>query len=572
MLHRGFWLPVFSALVMACTPAGAPPQRDGAAPGQPISGPKALTIGLSDQPLNMATLFAGGAGISAGSSSAGDLFHMVHQRLAVNDHLGQSHPELATELPSQEKGSWVVRPDGTMQTTYRIHPGVTWHDGAVLTTSDLVLAWRMTLDPELPISQQSVARQIARLETPDDTTLVIDWARIYVFANAIIEDDLGPFPSHILGPLYEREKQAVAVSPYWTREFIGVGPYRLAEWEPGSHLVLKAYDRFFRGRPKIDTLTFRIIDNEATALANMLAGTIDGGVQDLLGFRGSLTLRDEWTREGHPPVFIQQNTHWRRLGVQFRVPDPLEITDARVRRALYHGVDRPGMVDALYDGLATVADSFIAPDDVKWDWVKDVVARYPYDPRRSIELLAEVGWRKGPDGAIVNAAGEGVTIGVWTTGGQASEGTIVADNWKSLGVNTDLLVLSPAQSQDSRFRVSYPSFALAQYPISYEFNVINLRAANCPSEQTQFRGNNRGCFRDADNERLIEAISLAIDPAQQRPLYRDLARLHSEALPELPLYFNVAVTVFRQGVVGVMGSGRPRGGLGWNVMDWDVVS
>jgi len=69
----------------------------------------------------------------------------------------------------------------------------------------------------VPISQQSVARQISDVTAPDDHTLVIDWKATYPFANAIIEDDLGPFPTHIFSAVYPASKERVAQMPYWTR-------------------------------------------------------------------------------------------------------------------------------------------------------------------------------------------------------------------------------------------------------------------------------------------------------------------------------------------------------------------
>jgi ABC-type oligopeptide transport system substrate-binding subunit len=132
------------------------------------------------------------------------------------------------------------------------------------------------------------------------------------------------------------------------------------------------------------------------------------------------------------------------------------------------------------------------------------------------------------------------------------------------------LVLSPAQNRDDRFRVSYPSFSVATFPPSFEFTVRHLHSTNCPGEASRWRGNNRGCYQDAENDRLIEALDLAINPGEQQRLYRELARLRSEQLPELPLYFVINLTVFREGVTGVKGVARPRGGLGWNVLEWDV--
>ncbi|HEY3117434.1 MAG TPA: ABC transporter substrate-binding protein [Chloroflexota bacterium] len=555
----------------ACGPSAPQSSAGGPDKPSPQSQPKILRIGLPDEPHNLATIFSGaGAGFSAGSSSASDLYHIVHQRLVVNDEKGNSEPELATELPSQERGTWVVRPDGTMQTIYRIRPGVTWQDGQPLTAGDFVFAWTLSLDKELPISQGTLARQVSRIDTPDDHTLVMEWSRVYPFANAIIEDDFGPFAEHILGPVYRSEKQAVPASGYWTRDFIGVGPYRVVDWQPGSGLTVRAYEAFYGGRPKLDTIVFQIIENPATAMANMLADTIDGVVPGTLNLEGASAIKREWQQAGKPPLFITQSIHWKRLGTQFRVPDPTDILDPRVRQGLMHAIDRAGMVDAMFGGYGTPADTFVPPDLTQWDWVKDSTTRYPYDPRRAQELLTSYGWRKGADGTFVNSAGAPVKIALWATAGSTEDVVIVGDNWKSIGVNVEQVVLSPAQSQNSEFRVSYPSFALASYPISFEFGPLNLKSSNCPSPDSQWKGNNRGCFKDAENDRLIEALSVAIPAADQQRLYGQIAKYQSDLLPELPLYFDVNFILFRPGVTGIRGSSMPRSGLGWNVLDWDV--
>src|SRR5205823_4256961 len=109
----------------------------------------------------------------------------------------------------------------------------------------------------------------------DDYALVIEWANLYASANAIINDDLGPMPVHLLKSSYEADKDQFWRSPYWTREFVGVGPYQMVEWLPGSHIQLEAYDRFYAGRAKIDRITLRFVSSVETMIANLLAGTAD---------------------------------------------------------------------------------------------------------------------------------------------------------------------------------------------------------------------------------------------------------------------------------------------------------
>src|SRR5581483_1452131 len=113
-----------------------------------------------------------------GTTGGGDLKLAVHQRLATYDDRGELLPALAADLPSEEKGTWVVRPDGTMQVTYKLRPGITWHDGTPLTSQDFAFSWVVTSDPDIPMSTR-LSTQIRRVDTPDQQTIVYEWASTY---------------------------------------------------------------------------------------------------------------------------------------------------------------------------------------------------------------------------------------------------------------------------------------------------------------------------------------------------------------------------------------------------------
>lgn len=515
-------------------------------------------------------------GGDVGGTPAGRIEDALHQHLMTYDHRGEVRPMLVTELPSQSKGTWVVRPDGTMQTTYRLRGGVTWHDGAAFTAQDVAFAWMLAVDPELPVEARSVASRITRIDTPDEHTVVLEWARIYPLADAIVDWDLGPLPIHLLEPTYRTDKEQFQRLPYWNREFIGLGPYLLQEWELGSHLVVRAFDGYFRGRAKIDTITFRFIANEPTVVANLLAGTVDGQFR-AISFNQAMFVKEEWERAGRRPVAIGQPTTWRVMEVQyrdaFREPYMRDLRDAQVRRALLYAIDREAMVGHLYQGQAPVADTFIPPTDVRWDWMRDVVARYEYDPRRAQQLLSEVGWRRGPDGAFATAAGEKVTIPIWTTeGGQwQDEMAITADYWKAMGISVEQHVTPTAQSRDRRLRATFPAFSSTSAGPVFFTIARSLHSAECPSEQSRWVGSNRGCYQSATMDQMVEALLTTVDPAEHRRIGRELVALQTAELPGLPLYFTIQVILFRDGVAGVVGGARPSGSDTWNVYEWDVA-
>jgi|SRR5579871_4499381 len=68
---------------------------------------------------------------------------LFHAGLAVIDAVGVPHPYLAEELPTLNTDSWRVLPDGHMQTTYRLRPGLAWQDGELLTADDFVFGYRV---------------------------------------------------------------------------------------------------------------------------------------------------------------------------------------------------------------------------------------------------------------------------------------------------------------------------------------------------------------------------------------------------------------------------------------------
>lgn len=556
-------------LLLACGPAAATPSGQGhAGEGQGAPAPKHLTIAVENEP----EFLAPGIGDTSANKAASNLRLALSQRLATYDDRGDLRPLLATELPSQDRGTWIVRPDGSMQTTYRLWPGVTWHDGAALTPRDFVFGWTVFADPDLGQTVPPAAKLISRIDVTDDLALAIEWTKTYPTAHGLVSEEVGPLPAHLLESTYRAEKDRLLQLPYWSHQFTGLGPYQLAEWERGSHLVLRAYDRFYAGRAKIDAITVRFIPNAPTAVANLLAGTVDGVLPRTLDFTQAMFVKREWEQAGKKPVFLPQPTHWRKLFVQLRDPKPPEIRDVRVRRGLLHALDRQAIVDTLLDGQSPVSDTFLPPNDVKWEWVKDAITRYEYDPRRGQDLLAEAGWRRGSDGALANSAGERVTLALWTTSGAQTEReqSIIADYWRSAGLVVDQHVLTQAQDRDRQFRASFPAFDGSQIPLRIDTILQRLHSSGCPTEATRWAGNNRGCWSNPAADGLNEALSIAIEPSEQRRLYRDLARLVSTELPVLPLYFSVQVVIFREGITGVKGDTRPSGSETWNVAEWDL--
>lgn len=93
--------------------------------------------------------------------------------LALSDSRGAVVPYLAESLPQLNSGTWRVSPDDRMETTFRLRPNLTWHDGHALTAEDFVFAHRVYTHPSLGVSSTVPQNKVEEIAAPDARTLVV---------------------------------------------------------------------------------------------------------------------------------------------------------------------------------------------------------------------------------------------------------------------------------------------------------------------------------------------------------------------------------------------------------------
>src|SRR5207249_1841157 len=126
-------------LLAACAPAARPAGEartpaGSAGAATPPGAPKVLRIALNREPATIQGFTSGGSSSSRANSEA----DFVHSQLVVPDADDVLHPRLATEVPSFETNTWRLNADGSMDVTWKLRPGVAWHDGAPFTSADLL--------------------------------------------------------------------------------------------------------------------------------------------------------------------------------------------------------------------------------------------------------------------------------------------------------------------------------------------------------------------------------------------------------------------------------------------------
>ena len=497
--------------------------------------------------------------------------------LTVTDGQGQPRPVLAEQLPQLNTDSWKVFPDGRMETTYKLRSGLTWHDGQPLTADDFTFAWRVYRVKSLPFLA-TPEDQMEQVAAPDARTLVITWNSPFVGAASLDSADFDPLPDHILRDAFQpvADDAAAAESflnlPFWSADYVGAGPYRLERFEPGAYIQGVAFDGYALGRPKIDRVIMRAVGDANRVLTDLLAGELDWAPRLSLRFEHAAVLKQDWVPSGKGKYEVGP-TYFVMVQHQFRPEFETEpaIYDVRVRRAIASAVDKQALLDGLFAGESEIPEGFALHAASYFAEADRAVTKYPYDPRRSEQLMQEAGLSKDRDGFFSYASGQRFRPDFLGRAGSELERAqaIMVNTWKQAGFEVQTTV--------------QPDIAL---PLIDRSNFKNLQAqtntfdrfdawsaSEIGTAANGYRGSNRAGWSNASFDQLYDELRRTLDRAAIDRLTVLLVKLLSEELPSYPVYVSPGLTAqtstLRGPEFGAVGNFATT--FAWDIQDWDYV-
>jgi len=347
-----------------------------AAAGQPQRG-GTLKVGMVAQP----TVLDPTNGAWTVGLFAGNLFGMI---LETDDKM-KIGPGIAE--------SWSV--DYKNKTyTFTFRKGMKWHDGKPFTMEDV----KYSLEEILPkYDNRGMYLEGTKVEIQGENKVLVrpgNWApgvHIGRFASA----DWVIYPKHLV------ETADFPKSEY-RRAPVGNGPFKFKEWVRGSHVTLDRYDGFWKpGKPYLDQIVFRFIEDPSLLLAALTTGDID------FAFRG-LPYEAYETLKKNPNlnVLVDYKPNYKVL-LGFNTKHPI-LSNPTVRQAITHAVDRQDLVAKATSNVCRSSDRFFAiellPENPR-------LKRYPYDPKTAEQLLDKAGYPRKSGGTrfsitLLGRAGE----------------------------------------------------------------------------------------------------------------------------------------------------------------------
>jgi len=508
-------------------------------------------------------------------SNAGNMFvaSMVRFTIFVGDvyfdNKWKVHPWGVEKLPSLKDGDWKIRPDGKMEVRWRLKKGLLWHDGKPVTAYDWIFAYRVNIHPEFPATTREIAERIENVSAPDPYTVVTVWKKKDFRGNLFLSNDGGfPLPMHVLDRDFRRNPSKFDQIP-WSNAVptIGNGPYVLKEWRKGSHIVVEAFDKWPFEKPTIKRITFRFISDTNTIIANVLAGATDATDETAIPFAQGLELEKRLKAEGRKDIIAEATPGliWEHIDLNLDNP---HLKDKRVRQALLYAANREAIVQSLFEGKQPVSHSFLP--EKHWGY-NPRVKKYNYDPERAKRLLAEAGYRPGPDGILVKDGVGRLSLTITTTAGnrvrEAVE-QILQQQWRQVGIELKI------SNQPARvyFGDTLPQrkydlgmFAWVLSPISILVDIYQSK--EIPSPANNFAGANFPGYRNEELDRIVPTIGEELDERKRTQLLQKVQEILVEDLPALPLYVRSDYTTHK----AALGPWLPTGittPVTWNAVQW----
>jgi peptide/nickel transport system substrate-binding protein len=234
-------------------------------------------------------------------------------------------PEVEGDLAD----SWTVAPD-LMTYTFKLHPGVKFHDGTTLTSADVKASYDRLRNPPPGVvsTRKATFDDIGTIETPDPNTVVFKMKAVNA---AMLEHFASPWNC-----IYAAKDLAADPNAPKTK-INGTGPFTFVEHVKGSHVAGKRNDNYFKaGLPYLDGFK-GVFTLQAAAMLNALQGG-----QVMAEFRGiSPAERDRLVQAMGDKIRIEESSWTLNLLVAFNV-EKKPFDDVRVRRALLMAIDRWG--------------------------------------------------------------------------------------------------------------------------------------------------------------------------------------------------------------------------------------
>ena len=448
----------------------------------------------------------------------------IYETLVVLNQQSEFVPGLAE--------SWEQIDDSTWE--FKLREGVTFHDGTPLTAEAVKFSIDRIKDPDNPGRSASNLAPITEVVAVDDLTV-----------HVITDGPYGPL-LNIMSLIYATGVVSPAAVEEHGADFgrnpVGTGPFRFVEWRSNDVITIERNDDYWGDKALLDQAHYRVIPEES---ARMLA--LETGEIDMVMFPAPSQL--ELFRD-NDDFEIAEVEGVRVFFFGFNVERPI-VSDARVRQAINHAVNREEIVANLLEGAGTVPTSYISPAVFGY---KDVSASWAYDLDRANSLLEEAGWVDEDGDGIREKDGQRLELRHLAPRGRYLKDAEIAEAFQAamleIGVQINLEILEWATLFE---QVRQPNIDADLFTLGWSTATGDADYSLWPLFGTDFfppNGWNSHQYSNPEFDELAARAQASTDPDERLELYGQMQDILAEDAVWVPIYNSKEIIIHAEYVDG----------------------
>jgi peptide/nickel transport system substrate-binding protein len=490
-------MPPLAALVEACGSSGATIGRSGGVASIAISiEPKVLNPPIHTLAIESTVLSAIFSGLI---------------RIKAD---GTFEPDLAQAYSIEDGGM-----------TYRFHlrPGLKWQDGTPLTAQDLLFTYQTYVDPKTKTAYLLGWDKIDRVETPDSATVVYRMKE--TFAPFLLSVAGNPvLPQHVLSGV-----QDMRTAPF-NRSPLGSGPFKLVDWQTASQIVLEANPYFWRGRPKLDRLVFKIVP-DATAQINQL----QAGETDIVAVAQPSQWDQVRTMSG-----VGTATYDDTRYALVQLDEYGALKELAVRQALDYATPKQDIVRGVLRGLATPAYGDVPPGSPYLTKVE----HHDYNLDQARRLLEQAGFTM--QNGVMTRNGQPLHVPIYTISSSPTfiqVAQVLQDSWRKVGVQTEVTTMETAtlfSNQGPQWNGKEAALIFSWGQGSDPNNYVNWSSKQIPNNEDD-PGENAERYANPTIDDLVVRGVQVTDLAKRKQVYDQIQQILAHDVPVIFLYWPKAL-------------------------------
>jgi peptide/nickel transport system substrate-binding protein len=473
---------------------------------QPPADPNIITIAARVGPNNLHPLKAN----DEGTVRAGQL--MYDSLMDLGEDL-RAHPRLAERLEQPDPLTYIAH----------LRRGVTFHDGRALTARDVVHTYSQFLDPAFVSPMKGAFTVMAGVRALDDYTVAFSLKQPF---PSFPVTNLVPVPILPAGV----DEATLARTPN------GTGPYRFVRYAADDALEVAAFPDYWNGQPQNSGVVFKVIPDDTMRGLELRKGTADLIVNDI-----PPDIVHQMEKRGDFSIVRSPGLDFSYLG--FNMRDPV-VSDKRIRHAIGFATNRDAIVKYLRRDLAHLATGLLPPR--AWAYEPDIFM-FTYDPERAKRLLDDAGYPDPDgDGPLPRLR---LSLKISTNEEVRLQSTVIQQDLRRVGIDLDLRSYELATVFADILKGNFQIMSL-QWVGGAVIDPDILRRI-FHSTQTPPAGFNRGYYRNAEVDRLLEQAGSALDEPERKKYYSAAQRLIAEDAVYIPIWNRVNVAVAQKEITGV---------------------